>query len=75
MNVLLCCLPFIRLRRPPRPRLRQPPAEPELRDADAPLSGCGWFDSSWELLQGLAVTECGDDAPLPRDLPVSGLMQ
>jgi hypothetical protein len=48
MNVLLCCLPFIRLRRPPRPRLRQPLAEPELRDTDPPLPGCGWFDSSWE---------------------------
>lgn len=36
---------------------RPQPVEPEVR-------ACGWFDSSWELRQGLDVTEhtCPDDA-------------
>ncbi len=33
-----------------------------------PLPGCGWFDSSFELQQGLAVSEFDDG-----DLPVAAL--
>lgn len=40
-----------------QPTAETPPAEPEIR-------ACGWFDSSWELQQGLEVTEhtCPDAA-------------
>lgn len=39
--------------RPQVPRGPQPPAA----DDDVP-HGCGWFESSWALRQGLAVQEC-----------------
>lgn len=38
------------------------PADPE------PVRACGWFDSSWELQQGLAVSELPD-----AELPVAAL--
>jgi len=37
--------------RPPRPASGQATAD------DEPALGCGWFDSSWSLRQGLLVTE------------------
>lgn len=61
----------------PRPtRRRLPAAVPDLTpvvaaehsddvDADTP-AGCGWFDSSWNLRQGLQITEIDtNDATLP----------
>ncbi|WP_271007673.1 hypothetical protein [Paucibacter sp. B51] len=30
-------------------------------DAAEPIHSCGWFESSYELSQGLQVTEGGDD--------------
>lgn len=49
------------------PVLRAPPLAEELARAEAAarqaaealaVRGCGWFDSSFELRQGLAVSEC-----------------
>lgn len=40
------------------PQAANPPAD--LPAADDPAPACGWFDSSWELRQGLAVTELPD---------------
>lgn len=41
---------------------RQPlpaPSQPHLAPEDGP-PGCGWFDSSWALDQGLAVSDLPD---------------
>lgn len=43
----------------------QPIATPQDTPEAAPeFHGCGWFDSSWDLRQGLLVTEhtCADTA-------------
>ena len=45
-----------------------PPPQPLLDDARPALRSCGWFDSSWELQQGLAVAELPD-----AELPVAAL--
>ena len=46
-------------RQSPEPGLR--PALPVLTlPAEAAESACGWFDSSWELRQGLAVSDLPD---------------
>lgn len=56
----------------------RPATPPELVDEDdtqddaAPA--CGWFDSSWELRQGLAVSECAMDR-VQRQVPLSWLLQ
>ena len=51
----------------PAPLLQAPPLAEELAHAEAlaqqaaealAARGCGWFDSSYELRQGLAVSEC-----------------
>ena len=45
----------------PPPLLMAAPADPEPRAAVAINTGnCGWFESSWELQQGLAVSELPD---------------
>jgi hypothetical protein len=55
------------LRRPlpvvvPRPRAEE-------AGDDAP-TGCGWFDSSHDLHQGLCVRELDEPAALARELPL-----
>lgn len=44
-------------------------------DAVEPGAGCGWFDSSWELRQGLKVVEYMDSDPLPAGVPLDWLLQ
>ena len=46
-----------------------PPAPPETGSA------CGWFDSSWELRQGLRVIEHMDFDRLPAEVPLAWLLQ
>lgn len=53
---------WLRQRRQPAPTPRRPPGEP---DPDRPL-GCGWFDSSHELHQGLQVDEAPDAQALAQ---------
>lgn len=38
---------------------------------DSPPRGCGWFDSSLDLTQGLAVIEHRGFDALPADLPLA----
>ncbi len=59
MFKLLSRLPWRRRRRAPR---RPAPLRSRIEgDEDRPL-GCGWFDSSHELEQGLQVQEADDQA-------------
>ena len=44
-------------------------------DEPDPGSGCGWFDSSWELRHGLKVTEHQDFERLPPEVPLEWLLQ
>ena len=37
--------------------------------------GCGWFDSSWELQQGLRVVEHDTLERLPPEVPLEWLLQ
>ena len=46
----LLCSPAATTR---RPTPRQAPAD----DAEPPMPGCGWFDSSYELRRGITVVE------------------
>ena len=71
------------LRHPPSPPPRRaasrrlPPAAPQ-RPADdraEPPPGCGWFESSWELRQGLKVIEYVDLERLPPEVPLAWLLQ
>jgi hypothetical protein len=45
-------------------------APDDANDLDAPRS-CGWFDSSYELVQGTWVTEHCDFDGLSSDVPLS----
>jgi len=51
-----------------------PPLAPEANEDDASDSdirtGCGWFDSSHDLNQGLSVRELAEPASLARELPL-----
>ncbi len=38
-------------------------------------SGCGWFDSSWELAQGLRIQEHTGFERLPPEVPLEWLLQ
>ena len=38
-------------------------------------SGCGWFDSSWDLRRGLKVIEHMACEPLPAEVPADWLLQ
>jgi hypothetical protein len=68
-------------RRPfmPRPFRRQSPAEralpgspiDRLTPPEARPQGCGWFDSSHDLNQGLQVTEHANPDTVAGDLPLS----
>jgi hypothetical protein len=42
------------------PRAHTQPLPQTALDAEEASSGCGWFDSSYELSQGLVVTEDTD---------------
>ncbi len=42
-----------------RPAAQLKPAGPEAGE-DAGQQACGWFESSWDLQQGLAVSELPD---------------
>jgi hypothetical protein len=48
------------------------PAQDE--EVDEPL-GCGWFDSSFELSQGLRVTEHASFERVQFDVPLAWLLQ
>lgn len=68
------------LNRRPGPSPRRPSQAPRPaggsdlpEDEDAP-SGCGWFDSSWELRRGLKVIEHVDFANLPPEVPLQWLL-
>jgi hypothetical protein len=55
-------------RRPgPRGLTRKPPAEV---DTDLPL-GCGWFDSSYDLVSGLQMQELATPESLAAELPLA----
>ncbi len=61
---------FTSAARPPvRQATRLPVAEPD------PHSGCGWFESSWELSQGLQVEEHTGFERLPAEVPLEWLLQ
>lgn len=68
----LSLLPLeLRIEPAPRAEAAQTACEP-LRDDDpgAPIaSGCGWFDSSFELRQGLQVVELALPERWPFDPP------
>lgn len=73
-------MPSIRFTAPTLPLRRVPSAlaaararraAREQRDTQADLPGCGWFDSSYELSQGLLVTEHRDlDHPATLELAI-----
>jgi hypothetical protein len=46
---------------------RKPPAEV---DTDLPL-GCGWFDSSYDLVSGLQMQELATPESLAAELPLA----
>lgn len=77
MNALLSHLPWPH--RPMPQALALQPVDPApATDCDAAeeqAAACGWFDSSWELRQGLAVTEHGDFERVQFDVPLSWLLQ
>jgi hypothetical protein len=61
--------------RRPRPTFCARRAElPILLDevAEAPLPGCGWFDSSHDLQRGLLVTEHASADAVAAELPLDG---
>jgi hypothetical protein len=58
--------PFSRPSAPPRPVRRAPAPE---GDDEAP-AGCGWFDSSHVLHQGLVVRELQAPGELARVVPL-----
>ncbi len=53
-------------------RLDDADAEPE---SNAQAAGCGWFDSSHELREGLSVREIDDLATVACELPLSLWLQ
>lgn len=58
-----------------RLRRRAPVVAPRRRAVDIDLdgdtrTGCGWFDSSHDLNQGLCVRELAGPASLARELPL-----
>lgn len=77
MNALLSHLPWPHHPLSDTLTLRSDPAPVE--GADVPereaAAGCGWFDSSWELQRGLAVTEHGGFERVQFDVPLSWLLQ
>ena len=68
---MLWFLPAVRqtVCRPIRPAMTRPD---ELADAHR---SCGWFDSSWELAQGLKVQEHTAFERLPPEVPLEWLLQ
>ena len=55
-----------------------PAAQPRaIADLDGAEShrGCGWFDSSWELQQGLRVVVHDTLERLPPEVPLEWLLQ
>ena len=75
---LLPCTPVMRWlcrvlgRRPASGAVPLPAAEPSGAEAvaDEGPRGCGWFDSSHDLLQGLRVQEHASADSLARELPL-----
>ena len=64
---------LLRRRRAPVATPRQPAADVVVDDEDKhedKRSGCGWFDSSHDLNQGLCVRELAEPASLARELPL-----
>ncbi|MDP1532751.1 MAG: hypothetical protein Q8N44_04610 [Rubrivivax sp.] len=77
MNTLLMLttLLFGQRRAPPPARAALMPL-PELIDDDAQApAGCGWFDSSHTLQQGLQVTEHGAADAVCAALPLEGWLE
>lgn len=64
--MLSLCLPRP-LRRPVH--VSVPPSRTHEAGDEAPV-GCGWFDSSHDLHQGLCVSELDSPAALARELPL-----
>lgn len=68
------------LNRHPCPSPRRPPqaprpvGDPDLPEDEEALSGCGWYDSSWELRRGLKVIEHVDFENLPPEVPLQWLL-
>ena len=58
----------------PAARAAQPRAIADLDGAET-HRGCGWFDSSWELQQGLRVVEHDTLQRLPPEVPLEWLLQ
>ena len=52
----------------------QPRAIADLDGAESHRS-CGWFDSSWDLQQGLRVVEHDTLERLPPEVPLEWLLQ
>lgn len=51
-----------------------PPLPLPVDTDDGPPRGCGWFDSSRDLLQGLRVVEHGGFEGLAAELPLAWLL-
>lgn len=72
---------FARLARPVHVSVRMPalaapaPDEGTAAEEGPPCFGCGWFDSSLDLRQGLEVMEHMSLGPVARDLPVAWWLQ
>ena len=67
--------PEPRCTRPGPARTRRPAAAASLPpELPEPGSTCGWFDSSWELRQGLKVIEHTDFERLPPEVPLAWLL-
>ena len=70
---LSICRPATLLAAPAAPAA-QPRAIADLDSAET-HRGCGWFDSSWELQQGLRVVEHDTLERLPPEVPLEWLLQ
>lgn len=70
MNLLAC---LTRPAAPPPARRARIPGDglPAQDPADEPPRGCGWFDSSHELQQGLLVREHASAETLAGELPLA----
>ncbi len=70
-------LSFLPCRRPLRV-LAAPPSAVTVAgapDEEVPVHGCGWFDSSHDLHEGLCVQEHSSADSLVRELPLAGWLE
>ena len=58
----------------PNPQIEVADAAVAVADDETPPRGCGWFDSSHDLHEGLCVQEHSADS-LARELPLSSWLE